>query len=102
MKSLICGFSSYRENLVHVLIQVTKSIVSKEIPAKREDTLGGRLAPALFQTLVVTWIKANLNVPVSNQLWEAFQQLCSSLTRWEELINEWSNTMYILNRVMSR
>ena len=92
----------HRENLVQVLIQVTRSIVSAEIPLKREDTLGGRLAPALFQTLIVTWIKANLNVPVSGQLWEQFGALVSSLTRWEELINEWSATMYILNRVMSR
>lgn len=85
-----------------MLIQVTRSIVSSEIPLKREDTLGGRLAPALFQTLIVTWIKANLNVAVSSQLWEQFSTLVGSLTRWEELINEWSATMYILNRVMSR
>ena len=85
-----------------MLIQITRSIVSNEIPQKREDTLGGRLAPALFQTLIVTWIKANLNVAISSSLWDSFHQLVSSLTRWEELINEWSNTMFILNRVMSR
>ncbi|KAJ6217801.1 hypothetical protein RDWZM_008958 [Blomia tropicalis] len=90
------------ENLVQVLIQVTRAIVSPEVPLKREDSLGGRLAPALFQTLVVTWIKANLNVAISSQFWEAFHQLVSSLTQWEELVNEWSNTMHILNRVMSR
>ncbi|XP_027202242.1 ral GTPase-activating protein subunit alpha-1 isoform X2 [Dermatophagoides pteronyssinus] len=90
------------ENLVQVLIRVTECIISTELPAKRDDNLGGRLAPALFQTLVVTWIKANLNIQVSNQLWEQFHQLVSSLTKWEELISEWSNTMFILNRVMSR
>ncbi|OTF74998.1 hypothetical protein BLA29_001292, partial [Euroglyphus maynei] len=50
------------ENLVQVLIRVTECIISSEVPTKREDSLGGRLAPALFQTLVVTWIKANLNI----------------------------------------
>ncbi|XP_075587715.1 ral GTPase-activating protein subunit alpha-1 isoform X1 [Dermatophagoides farinae] len=90
------------ENLVQVLIRVTECIISPKVPAKREDSLGGRLAPALFQTLVVTWIKANLNIQVSSQLWEQFHQLVSSLTEWDELISEWSNTMLILNRVMSR
>ncbi|KAF7487806.1 Ral GTPase-activating protein subunit alpha-1 [Sarcoptes scabiei] len=90
------------QNLVQVLIRVTECIISPQLPLRREDTLGGRLAPALFQTLIVTWIKANLNICVSNQLWDQFHHLLRSLTQWEELINEWSNTMFILNRVMSR
>ena len=88
--------------MVQILIQITRCIISKEIPKKRDDTLGGRLAPALFQTLIVTWIKANLNVQLSMVLWGKFHELVSSLTRWEELITEWSNTMHILNRIMSR
>jgi hypothetical protein len=31
--------------------------------------LSGRLASAIFGTLIVTFIKANLNVVVSKQLW---------------------------------
>jgi hypothetical protein len=50
----------------------------------------------------VTWIKANLNVYVSVSLWEKFHELVSSLTKWEELIKEWSKTMDTLTRVMSR
>lgn len=96
--SLFC----FREILVQILIRVTECITSPELPIKREDNLGGRLAPALFQTLIVTWIKANLNIPLPNQLWEKFHQLISSLTLWEELIAEWQQTMFILNRVSSR
>jgi hypothetical protein len=41
----------------------------------REDTLGGRLTQAIFQTLIVTWIKANLYVVVSCELWDQFLEV---------------------------
>lgn len=52
--------------------------------------LGGFLAPALFQTLIVTWIKANLNVAVKPELWQNFMELLTHLTHWEDLIKEWA------------
>ena len=36
--------------------------------------------------LIVTWIKANLYVVVSAELWNQFLKVLSSLTLWEELI----------------
>ena len=42
------------------------------------------------QTLIVTWIKANLNVLISTELWDEFLAVLSSLTSWIELIREWS------------
>ncbi len=43
-----------------------------------------------FQTLIVTWIKANLNVFISAELWNQFLSVLSSLTQWVELIREWA------------
>ena len=74
----------------------------KIIFRKREDSLGGRLAQAIFQTLIVTWIKANLYVVVSSELWDQFLEVLSSLTLWEELIREWAKTMETLTRVLAR
>lgn len=51
---------------------------------------GGFLASALFQTLIVTWIKANLNVAVKPELWQSFMELLTRLTHWEDLIKEWA------------
>jgi hypothetical protein len=45
---------------------------------------------SLLQTLIVTWIKANLNVVISPELWDKFLVVLSSLTQWEELIREWA------------
>ena len=42
------------------------------------------------QTLIVTWVKANLNVSVGVELWDQFLAALSSLTAWEELIKEWA------------
>lgn len=44
----------------------------------------------MLQTLIVTWIKANLNVAISSELWDQFCDILSSLTMWEELITEWA------------
>ena len=64
--------------------------------------IAGRLAQAIFQTLIVTWIKANLYVVVSSELWDQFLEVLSSLTLWEELIREWAKTMETLTRVLAR
>ena len=79
-----------REQLLLVLLQVTSQVLGNKVPDKKEDTLGNRLAPALFQTLIVTWIRANLNVVITVDLWDQFVLTLSGLTVWEELIREWA------------
>merc|ERR1719189_2587694 len=90
------------EQLLFILLQITQLTLTESPPRRREDTLGGRLAQAIFQTLIVTWIKANLYVVVSCELWDQFQEVLSSLTLWEELIREWYKTMETLTRVLAR
>ena len=90
------------EQLLFILLQITQLTLPESPPRKREDSLGGRLAQAIFQTLIVTWIKANLYVVVSSELWDQFLEVLSSLTMWEELVREWAKTMETLTRVLAR
>ncbi|XP_064622191.1 ral GTPase-activating protein subunit alpha-1-like isoform X2 [Lineus longissimus] len=90
------------EQLLLVLLRITSGVLKDCPPADREASLGGRLAQPLFQTLIVTWIKANLNVYISMDLWDQFLAVLSSLTQWEELIKEWAKTMETLTRVLAR
>ncbi|XP_065332020.1 ral GTPase-activating protein subunit alpha-1 isoform X2 [Cloeon dipterum] len=90
------------EQLLMTLLKITSQVITKIPPKRKDDTLGGKLAQALFQTLIVTWIKANLNVIVSTELWDHFYHTLSSLTQWEELIKEWAKTLDTLTRVMAR
>lgn len=77
--------------LIRVLLQITSLVLSEKLSRrKHQETIGGKLAPAIFQTLIVTWIKANLNVVISIQLWDQFLEVLTSLTQWEELIREWA------------
>lgn len=78
-------------SITRVLLQIT-SLVLNEKSSRRKvpESIGGKLAPAIFQTLIVTWIKANLNVIISTQLWDQFLEVLTSLTEWEELIREWA------------
>lgn len=50
------------------------------------------------QTLIVAWIKGNLNVYISRELWDDLLSVLSSLTCWEELVTEWSLTMETLTK----
>ncbi|XP_066587129.1 probable Rho GTPase-activating protein CG5521 isoform X2 [Prorops nasuta] len=91
------------EQLLRVLLQITSLVLSEDTSRRRhKDTIGGKLAPAIFQTLIVTWIKANLNVVISTQLWDQFLEVLTSLTQWEELIREWAKTLDTLTRVLAR
>lgn len=90
------------EQLLLVLLQITAVILSQAPPNSKRNNLGGRLAQPVFQTLIVTWIRAHTNVPVNTGLWTKFLNVLSSLTHREELIIEWNKTMQTLTRVMAR
>lgn len=90
------------EQLLLVLLQITAVILSQAPPNSKRNNLGGRLAQPVFQTLIVTWIRAHTNVRVNPNLWSKFLNVLSSLTHREELILEWNKTMQTLTRVMAR
>ncbi|KAL6477249.1 hypothetical protein MHYP_G00130840 [Metynnis hypsauchen] len=94
------------EQILLVLLRVTECVMKRPpsvVPhGKKSNTLSGRLAGAIFQTLIVAWIKGNLNVYISRELWDDLLAVLSSLTWWEELITEWSLTMETLTKVLAR
>ncbi|CAG09858.1 unnamed protein product [Tetraodon nigroviridis] len=57
---------------------------------------------SFLQTLIVAWIKGNLNVYISRELWDDLLSVLSSLTCWEELVTEWSLTMETLTKALDR
>lgn len=57
-------------------------------------------SPLSVQTLIVAWIKGNLNVYISRELWDDLLCVLSSLTCWDELVTEWSLTMETLTKVL--
>uniref|UniRef100_A0A8C6XN09 Ral GTPase activating protein catalytic subunit alpha 2 n=1 Tax=Naja naja TaxID=35670 RepID=A0A8C6XN09_NAJNA len=67
-----------------------------------KDAFGQSLAGSLFRTLIVAWIRANLSVYISRELWDELLRVLSSLTDWEELIIEWANIMDSLTSVLAR
>jgi len=95
------------EQLLMVLLQVTSIVLHQNqhtLPSgtNKSATLGGILGSAIFQTLIVTWIRAHTKVPVNVLLWEKFLNVLQSLTHREELIIEWNKTIQTLTRVFSR
>uniref|UniRef100_A0A3B4H6R6 Ral GTPase activating protein catalytic alpha subunit 1 n=1 Tax=Pundamilia nyererei TaxID=303518 RepID=A0A3B4H6R6_9CICH len=94
------------EQILLILLRVTESVMKRPpsiMPqGKKNNTLSGRLAGPIFQTLIVAWIKGNLNVYISRELWDDLLSVLSSLTCWEELVTEWSLTMETLTKVLAR
>ncbi|XP_040916267.1 ral GTPase-activating protein subunit alpha-1 isoform X5 [Toxotes jaculatrix] len=93
------------EQILLVLLRVTESVMKRPpsiMPQGKKNTLSGRLAGPIFQTLIVAWIKGNLNVYISRELWDDLLSVLSSLTCWEELVTEWSLTMETLTKVLAR
>uniref|UniRef100_A0A671KCH5 Ral GTPase-activating protein subunit alpha-1-like n=1 Tax=Sinocyclocheilus anshuiensis TaxID=1608454 RepID=A0A671KCH5_9TELE len=90
------------EQILLVLLRVTECVMKRPpsfMPhGKKIHTLG--CLPV--QTLIVAWIKGNLNVYISRELWDDLLSVLSSLTCWEELVTEWSLTMETLTKVLAR
>ncbi|XP_053376419.1 ral GTPase-activating protein subunit alpha-2-like isoform X3 [Mercenaria mercenaria] len=89
------------EQMLRVLLCITSGVQS-QYPPESNRGLGRKLAQPIFQTLIVTWIKANLNVYINIELWDQFLQVLSSLTSWAELIKEWAKTIETLTRVLAK
>lgn len=87
------------EQLLNVMIMITEQLYSSVPPERKESTIGGRIAPAFFQTFIVSWIRANLYVHISPQMWYKFHGVMRGLIRWRELVEEWGTTMSSLTRV---
>uniref|UniRef100_A0A8C4LGD3 Ral GTPase activating protein catalytic alpha subunit 1 n=1 Tax=Equus asinus asinus TaxID=83772 RepID=A0A8C4LGD3_EQUAS len=93
------------EQMLLVLLRVTESVLKTpsqaflQFQGKKNMTLAGRL---INRWIDFAWIKANLNVYISRELWDDLLSVLSSLTYWEELATEWSLTMETLTKVLAR
>ncbi|XP_004447813.1 ral GTPase-activating protein subunit alpha-2 isoform X1 [Dasypus novemcinctus] len=90
------------EQMLQILLRITEAIMQKPKDKPIKDMFAQSLAGLLFRTLIVAWIRANLCVYISRELWDDFLGVLSSLTEWEELINEWANIMDSLTAVLAR
>lgn len=50
----------------------------------------------------MAWVRANLCVFISRELWDELLAVLSSLTCWEELVTEWASIMDSLTAVLAR
>ncbi|XP_035302683.1 ral GTPase-activating protein subunit alpha-2 isoform X3 [Cricetulus griseus] len=90
------------EQMLQILLRITEAVMQKPKDKHVKDLFAQSLAGLLFRTLIVAWIRANLCVYISRELWDDFLGVLSSLTEWEELITEWSNIMDSLTAVLAR
>ncbi|XP_013914317.1 PREDICTED: ral GTPase-activating protein subunit alpha-2 [Thamnophis sirtalis] len=90
------------EHILQILLSITEAVMSNSKDDQIKDAFGQSLAASLFRTLIVAWIRANLSVYISRELWDELLRVLSSLTDWEELIMEWANIMDSLTSVLAR
>ncbi|KAJ8794408.1 hypothetical protein J1605_003175 [Eschrichtius robustus] len=88
--------------MLQILLRITEAVMQKPKDKQIKDLFAQSLAGLLFRTLLVAWIRANLCVYISRELWDDFLGVLSSLTDWEELIHEWASIMDSLTVVLAR
>uniref|UniRef100_H0UWK7 Ral GTPase activating protein catalytic subunit alpha 2 n=1 Tax=Cavia porcellus TaxID=10141 RepID=H0UWK7_CAVPO len=90
------------EQMLQILLRITEAVMQKPKDKQVKDSFAQSLAGLLFRTLMVAWIRANLCVFISRELWDDFLGVLSSLTEWEELVSEWASIMDSLTAVLAR
>ncbi|TNM95632.1 hypothetical protein fugu_016715 [Takifugu bimaculatus] len=90
------------EQLLLVLLRVTEAVMKRPQENQKKDSFAQSLASILFRTIIVAWVRANLSVFISRELWDELLAVLSSLTYWEELVTEWANIMDSLTAVLAR
>uniref|UniRef100_A0A8C3XCC3 Ral GTPase activating protein catalytic subunit alpha 2 n=1 Tax=Cyanoderma ruficeps TaxID=181631 RepID=A0A8C3XCC3_9PASS len=90
------------EQMLQILLRITEAVMQKPKENQTKDMFAQSMAGLLFRTLIVAWIRANLSVYISRELWDELLSVLSTLTDWEELINEWANIMDSLTAVLAR
>ncbi|XP_015252218.1 PREDICTED: ral GTPase-activating protein subunit alpha-2 isoform X5 [Cyprinodon variegatus] len=90
------------EQMLQVLLKITEAIMKRPQENQRKDSFAESLASLLFRTIIVAWVRANLNVFISRELWDELLAVLSSLTCWEELVTEWAGIMDSLTAVLAR
>uniref|UniRef100_A0A671P7L6 Ral GTPase-activating protein subunit alpha-2-like n=1 Tax=Sinocyclocheilus anshuiensis TaxID=1608454 RepID=A0A671P7L6_9TELE len=94
--------------LLQVLLRITEAVMKRPQEDQKKDTFAHSLASILFkvstnkQTIFVAWVRANLTVFISRELWDELLAVLSSLSHWEELVFEWASIMDSLTAVLAR
>uniref|UniRef100_A0A3P8TXG7 Ral GTPase activating protein catalytic subunit alpha 2 n=1 Tax=Amphiprion percula TaxID=161767 RepID=A0A3P8TXG7_AMPPE len=90
------------EQMLQVLLRITEAVMKRPQENQRKDSFAENLASILFRTIIVAWVRANLCVFISRELWDELLAVLSSLTCWEELVTEWASIMDSLTAVLAR
>ncbi|XP_066526072.1 ral GTPase-activating protein subunit alpha-2 isoform X3 [Hoplias malabaricus] len=90
------------EQMLQVLLRITEAVMKRPPEDQRKDTFAQSLASILFRTIIVAWVRANLSVFISRELWDELLAVLSSLSHWEELVSEWASIMDSLTVVLAR
>ncbi|CAI5695247.1 ral GTPase-activating protein subunit alpha-2 isoform X5 [Oreochromis niloticus] len=90
------------EQMLQVLLRITEAVMKRPQDNQRKDSFAESLASLLFRTIIVAWVRANLCVFISRELWDELLAVLSSLTCWEELVTEWASIMDSLTAVLAR
>uniref|UniRef100_A0A3Q4GXQ2 Ral GTPase activating protein catalytic subunit alpha 2 n=1 Tax=Neolamprologus brichardi TaxID=32507 RepID=A0A3Q4GXQ2_NEOBR len=88
--------------MLQVLLRITEAVMKRPQDNQRKDGFAESLASLLFRTIIVAWVRANLCVFISRELWDELLAVLSSLTCWEELVTEWASIMDSLTAVLAR
>uniref|UniRef100_A0AAY4CSA1 Rap-GAP domain-containing protein n=1 Tax=Denticeps clupeoides TaxID=299321 RepID=A0AAY4CSA1_9TELE len=87
------------EQMLQVLLRITEAVMKRPQENQKKDPYAQSLAGILFR-VSLKWTA--LIVFISRELWDELLRVLSSLSDWEELVNEWASIMDSLTVVLAR
>lgn len=86
--------------ILKVLLQIVRNCLPRTTPVGGDYPLAHRLAPQLYQTVLVTWVFSGLNVALPSDMWEELLTTMSERNTWSALINEWAKVLESVTRAL--
>ncbi|KRZ60885.1 putative Rho GTPase-activating protein, partial [Trichinella nativa] len=105
-KYLACTFGSQlNRDTWHFLLQALLRVVNFVLPVDpdRQDVerrLCSEIATQVYQTLLVTWVFASLNVSLTLTLWDELLKSCVERADRPELVIEWGKVLESVTRAL--
>ncbi|KAL1234592.1 putative Rho GTPase-activating protein [Trichinella pseudospiralis] len=106
-KYLACTFGSQlNRDTWHFLLQALLRVVNSVLPVDREQQdverrwISSEISAQVYQTLLVTWVFASLNVSLALTLWDQLLKTCVERADRPELVIEWGKVLESVTRAL--
>jgi hypothetical protein len=88
--------------LLQTLLDITESVMEENPPVGGVSTLSTQLAEPLLKTLLVSYVRASIAVPLPSALWDALQKVMEERKEWKIVVISWQEIVDLITHVLGQ